>query len=60
MSDLFSESKMMRLFNPYASKHLVRRYLDPKNIPKTPSQEVSGRLGMSKEAAGLSSYSRNS
>ncbi len=27
-----------------ASKHLVRRYLDPKNIPKTP-QEVFGRLG---------------
>ena len=25
---------------PYASKHLVRSYLDPKNIPKTPSQEV--------------------
>ena len=27
-----------------ASKHLVRRYLDPKNIPKTPSQEVFGSL----------------
>ena len=26
-------------------KNLVRRYLDPKNIPKTPSQEVFERLG---------------
>ena len=23
--------------SPYASKHLVRMYLDPKNIPKTPN-----------------------
>ena len=30
---------------PYTSKHLLRRYLDPKNIPSTPSQEVFGCLG---------------
>ncbi len=29
-----------------ASKHLIRRYLDPKNIPKTPSDQVFGRLGL--------------
>ena len=29
-----------------ASKHLIRRYLDPKNIPKTPSEQVFGRLGL--------------
>ena len=28
--------------------YLARRYLDPENIPKTPSQEVFGRLGCSK------------
>ena len=28
------------------SKHLLRRYLDPKNIPQTPSQEVFGCLGL--------------
>ena len=27
------------------SKHLLRRYLDPQNMPKTPSQEVFGCLG---------------
>ena len=27
--------------------HLLRRYLDPKNIPKTPSQKVFGCLGYS-------------
>ena len=30
---------------PYTSTHLLRRYLDPQNIPKTPSQEVFGCLG---------------
>lgn len=30
---------------PLASKHLVRRHVDLKNIPKTLVQEVFGRLG---------------
>ena len=32
---------------------MVRRYLGPKNIPKTPSQEVFGRLGFEKLSAVL-------
>jgi len=28
------------------SKHLVRRYLDPKNLPKRPSQYAFGSLGL--------------
>ena len=31
----------------------MRRYLDPKNIPKTLSQEVFGRLGIVGVAGGL-------
>ena len=34
---------------PRASKHLVKRYLDPKNMPKSASQEVFGGFGMSRD-----------
>ena len=37
----------------------MRRYLDPTNIPKTPSQEVFGRLGYSSLRKASSFHSRS-